>query len=73
MPSVSLFVHSEAGGTLPANTKISPGAQILNVDNATKTLVRAMVVSNVSVTLSHPLELPSGPGFHSVEGQLELN
>jgi len=76
MASVSLFVHSEGGGSLPAGTKISPGAQIVNVkvDNVEpKTLVRAMVVSNVSVTLSKSLALPSGPGFHSVEGQLDLN
>jgi hypothetical protein len=71
MSKVSLFIHAEAAGTIPAHTKIAAGAHVVNVTG--RTLARAMVVSNVDLTLSADLKVSATPGFQEVDGELHLN
>jgi hypothetical protein len=78
MSKVSLFIHAEAAGTIPAHTKIAAGAHVVNVTIGSgpaepHTLARAMVVSNVDLTLSADLKVSATPGFQEVDGELHLN
>jgi hypothetical protein len=78
MSKVSLFVHAEEAGTIAPHTKIAAGAHVVNITvvngaAGTRTLARAMVVSNVDLTLSEELKVPASPGFQDVEAELHLN